>query len=433
MKPSLTLSLSRQFQATGYRAARGLVSVLVLMPLIGSATRVDADERRSESVAILNLPGSGTDSKSIDYSALPVLQGVHAIVNTVRPGPDAVDVPAIDMHHLRLNLHNYLAFFEGRFWCIWSDGPKVEDWPTQMVAYSTSPDGLNWSPVRSLTGVPEAPYAFIARGLWIRDNRLLALAARYRGKGAFGDPAQKQLELVAYQYDSQTDGWNLLGRVHDNAINNFPPQRLTTGEWIITRRDSRFNVSVLVGGQDSISDWKVFPIVDVQAVPGFRPDEPIFWELNDDDGTLFALFRDNGGSQRLFHSRSSDHGRNWTTPRLTNFPNSSSKLFSLRTSQGHRLVILNANPSAGRRELHLAISRDDRVFTRMARLDVPSPDLVPQSVGRIAKKFQSGIASLQYPHAIEHDGHILIALSRGKVQTEVFRVSLADVAALLAD
>lgn len=42
-----------------------------------------------------------------------------------------------------------------------------------------------------------------------------------------------------------------------------------------------------------------------------------------------------------------------------------------------------------------------------------------------------GIASLQYPHAIEHDGYLLIALSRLKTQIEVFRVPLDAVAALL--
>ncbi len=38
---------------------------------------------------------------------------------------------------------------------------------------------------------------------------------------------------------------------------------------------------------------------------------------------------------------------------------------------------------------------------------------------------------LQYPHVIERDGKLLIALSRLKTQIEVFSMSLDDVAALL--
>ena len=382
-------------------------------------------------VSVLTLQGRATDPNAIDYEALPVLRGEHAIINAVVPGPHAAPSDKIDMHDLRLNLHNYLVHHDGRFWCIWSDGPKVEDWPTQEIKYSTSDDGLTWSPAKSVTGTPEEPHAFIARGLWVRDGQLLALAAHYRGKGAFGTQEQKQLELLAYRYDTARKKWEQHGRLYDNAINNFPPQKLTSGDWILTRRDSRFNVSVLIGGRKALDDWQAFPVVRVGEVKGFRPDEPIFWPLG--DGKLFALFRDNGGSQRLFHSVSQDEGRTWDTPVLTNFPNSSSKLFSMKTSRGYRILVLNANPKIGRREVHLAISTDDTTFTHLARLDVPSPPSIPDSVARITKKFQSGIASLQYPHVIEHDGHILIGLSRGKVQTEVFRVSLDSIGSVLQD
>ena len=40
-------------------------------------------------------------------------------------------------------------------------------------------------------------------------------------------------------------------------------------------------------------------------------------------------------------------------------------------------------------------------------------------------------ASPQYPHAIEHDGHLFVAFSRNKVQTDVLRVPLTAVDALL--
>lgn len=382
-------------------------------------------------VSVLKLPGSGTDPGAIDYDSLPLLKGEHAVVNRVSLGPHAGPPNTIDMHHLRLNLHNYLARFGGRFWCIWSDGPKVEDWPTQEVRYSTSKDGLNWSPARSVTGKPDEPFAFIARGLWVRDGELLALAAHYRGKGAFGAQDQKQLQLVAYRWESDKQRWTRHATLYDNAINNFPPQRLATGDWILTRRDSRFNVTVLIGGRKSLSDWKPYPVVRIGEVKKFRPDEPIFWPL--DDGKLFALFRDNGGSRRLFHATSKNNGQTWTTPSLTNFPNATSKLFSLKTSRGFRVLVLNANEKIGRRELHLAVSRDGKTFTRLARLDVPSPRELPDDVSRIRKKFSAGIASLQYPHVIEHDGQLLIALSRGKVQIEVFRVHLDAISALLDD
>ncbi|OYW23211.1 MAG: hypothetical protein B7Z55_03770, partial [Planctomycetales bacterium 12-60-4] len=161
----------------------------------------------------------------------------------------------------------------------------------------------------------------------------------------------------------------------------------------MTRRDARFNVTMLIGGKERLDDWRPFPVVRLDEVPGFRPDEPIVWQQP--DGSLNALFRDNGGSQRLFQASSHDAGRTWTTPQLTNFPNSSSKLYSLQTSRGYRVLVSNANPLSGRRQLHLSLSADGMHFTRMAHLDIPAPE-APGGFESIWKKFAQGIASLQY-------------------------------------
>ncbi|MCA9067876.1 MAG: hypothetical protein KDA84_03075, partial [Planctomycetaceae bacterium] len=196
-----------------------------------------------EPLEILNLPHSGTDPIKIDYDNLPRLSGEQAVINPVDYSPDYKPGEKLEMTKMRLQLHNYLAWYEGQFWCIWSDGPRVEDWPTQEIKYATSKDGLTWSKAKSVTGTPKEPYAFIARGLWIRDGELLALGAHYKGKGAFG--VDKELELQAFVWNKEEQQWKFRGKLYDNAINNFPPQKLPTGDWILTRRDARFNVTIL--------------------------------------------------------------------------------------------------------------------------------------------------------------------------------------------
>ncbi|MCB1229119.1 MAG: exo-alpha-sialidase [Verrucomicrobiae bacterium] len=385
------------------------ISAFFLMIVVGAASAFAVDP-----VIVLDLPGSGTDPDAIDYAGLPTLPGERGIV---RPYGD----------ELQFQLHNYLAFWKGRFWCAWSNGPVVEDVPGQEVWYATSDDGLTWNEPATLTGPPEEGHAYIARGLWEREGELLALAAYFKGKGAFG--VDKELVLQAWAWDEASGAWQFREKLFDNAINNFAPQRLpNSGDWILTRRDSRFNVSVLVGGVRSLTDWQSFPVVGVRDVEGFRPDEPIFWPSGGD--TLFALYRDNSGSQRLFHSLSQDGGKTWGRPVMTNFPNATSKLYSLKTSRGYRVLVSNANPKLARRELHLSVSRDGEVFTRMARLDIPAPEQTP-NLGKLWPKFRKGVASLQYPHMIEHDEHLYIAFSRYKWQTEVFRVSLKEIDELL--
>lgn len=376
----------------------GMFALLLMFTIpVGDRRAAAQEQPAAKPQTVLDLPTWGTDETKIDYTKLPVIRGTHAVIN---PAEEA----------LKFQLHNYLAFHGGKFWCMWSQGPPVEDEPSQHIRYATSEDGLKWSEAKVLAGPPREGYAYIARGLWQRDGELLALVAHFKGKGAFG--VDKELKLEAHAWNEAAGRWQFKTVVFDNAINNFPPQKLPTGEWMMTRRDPRFNVSVLIGGVKSLEDWRSIPVVERTKVKGFSPDEPI-WYPQKDKG-LVALFRDNGGSTRLFRAFSADSGRTWTTPEITNFPNSSSKLFSLQTSAGYRVLISNANPGVGRRQLHLSISEDGLTYRQMARLDIPSPKS----------------ATLQYPHAIEHDGHLLIAFSRNKNQSEVFQVPLSEIGAL---
>lgn len=346
---------------------------------------------------VLKLDGTVTDPAAIDYDALPRLKGPHAVV-----------CPTTD--ELKFQLHDYLIHYDGKYWCVFSHGPVVEDVPTQFVSYATSDDGLTWGKAQPVMPPPEAPYAYIARGLWLRDGELLTLAAHFRDKGAFG--VNKELKLQAFVWDKTAKSWKFKATLYDNAINNFAPQKLVNGEWLMTRRDARFSVYMLSGGVKGLDDWQSFPVVKRLGIPGFSPDEPFWWQLP--DGRLHALFRDNGGSNRLYQAFSADSGRTWTRPQLTNFPNATSKCFPLRLSNGAWALISNANPKWGRRELHLSLSEDGLTFTRMARLEIPSQQAT----------------TFQYPHAIEHDGHLLIVFSQKKRQSEVLKVPLSEIEAL---
>jgi hypothetical protein len=340
---------------------------------------------------LLDLPGGVQDPTKIDYAKLPVIKGKHSVICAADP-------------MWRFQLHNYLVHHEGKLWCMWSHGPAEDD-PPQHIRYATSTDnGVTWSVSKVLAGPPKDGYAYIARGFWLRDGELLALVAHFKGRGAFG--VNKELKLEAYAWEGTA--WKFKTVLYNDAINSFPPGKLPTGDWMLTRRDSRFNVSMLIGGVKDLSDWRSVPIVKSLEIKGFRPDEPHWYEVA--GGKLIALFRDNGGSSRLYRSFSSDHGVTWTKPVLSNFPNATSKFFSIRTSKGYRVLVINANPSIGRRQLFVALSEDGITYTQLVLLDIPSP--------------RPG--TLQYPHVMEHDGEIYIALSRNKNISELFKISLAD-------
>jgi hypothetical protein len=398
-----------------------LLSTIVLLFLgISCAKKNDnyphpADNPGSE--LMLNLQGTGSDPELIDYDTLPVLKGAHTVVSK----GDSV-------WHYRL--HSYLVHFAGRFWCMWSHGPIVEDKPTQHIRYSTSEDGIEWTEPQILIGSPEqAGFRHIARGFWLRgDGKLRALASHDEAlKDGHTHFFGESLDLRSYVWNSQSGIWEFDGVVFDDTINNFPPKKLSTGDWMMTRRTADRAITFLIGGQDSISNWEVIPYTIKDREDGLKPEEPFWYKLP--DGNLVSMSRDNSRSGRLLRSFSIDNGRSWTAPARTNFPDATSKFNVLRVSKGFYVMINNANPER-RNPLCLSVSADGLVYTALNRLPVPER-IEGVEWETDSRHENANYESFQYPHVIEHEGQLLITYSRKKQAIEVLKISLSEVEGLL--
>lgn len=352
----------------------------------------------------------------IDFDHLPKIPSEHALVS---------DVTAEGVNHSSfseakssggVNQHSYLTFFNGKYWLMWSDGPGVEDRVGQVVKYATSGDGLQWSEPDFLTPYPEGSgpasehyntrsengMRWISRGFWQRDGELLALAALDEAAGFFGP----SLQLLAYKWNTESNSWEEKGLVYDNAINNFPPKLLPSGEWLMSRRAFDYKesgIEFLVGGVKGFDQWTSYPVTG--STVEMDPEEPYWWVLPDGK-SLMALFRDNRRSGYLFRSFSTDNGLTWSNPVRTNFPDARSKFNGLRMSDGRYVLVSNPNPER-RDPLALSISEDGMVFTKMGYL--------------------TGGRHIDYPHVIEQDGYLLIAFAGSvKQKIEVLKVKISD-------
>lgn len=345
--------------------------------------------------------------KEIDFDALPRLRSEHAVVSDVIPAGGH-----------RVNQHNYLVHFGGRFWAMWSDGPGVSrghgkvpghDRADQHVSFATSADGLKWSAIGNLTGRPDPGYGWIARGFWVRDGQLLALASRYEAPGYAGPGLSLHAFELTTGAAAETPTWRHKGLVFDDAMNNFPPKRLPSGEWMMSRRDGKQDVHYLVGGVERFDRWQSFPAASYRQGAN-RPEEPYWWVLPDGK-TIAALYRDNGKSGFLARGFSMDNGRSWTEPVRTNFPDATSKFSGVRLADGRYVLVSNANPKK-RDPLTLAISRGGLVFHAMGYL--------------------VGGRHVDYPHVIEHEGFLYVAFATAKQTVEVLRVPVSELDALEA-
>lgn len=346
------------------------------------------------------------DSHQIDFDNLPKVPSIHAVVSDVRGAGGK-----------RVNQHNYLVYYKDRFWAMWSDGPGVprtdpekhgnvtpgHDQAGQHVSYATSPDGLVWSESKHLTIEPDKGHGWISRGFWVREGKLLALASRFKPRGY----ANKGLQLHAFQVDvGETIEWKHLGMVYDNALNNFPPKQLPSGEWMMSRRDSSQNVHFLVGGVKSFDDWESFPIVSYNN-EALEASEPNWWLLPDNN--VMALFRDNKRSNFLFRAYSLDQGRTWSKPHKTNFPDALAKFSGTRLKDGRYVLVSNPDPKK-RDPLAISVSDNGTVFYKMGYL--------------------VGGRKVDYPHVMEHDGNVYVLFSSAKQTVELLKIKLSDLDAL---
>lgn len=379
-------------------------SVFATLSLLALATSVHAQAPAAplESPTMLAGDWVPDDPHQIDYEKLPRVEAEHVIISDVR-----------DHAGTRVHQHAYLAHHDGRFWAMWSDGPggpragvtpeqhrnivPAHDMPGTRNSFATSQDGLHWSKPADLTGPPRKKgYGWIARGLWKRDGELLALASHFDAPGYEG----LGLSLEAFRWNGAK--WVDHGTVLDDAMNNFPPKRLPSGEWMMTRRDHRRQVSVMIGGTKAFNDWRINPLAAYNG--NGRPEEP-YWYILPDGKTIVGLIRDNGRSKFLLRTFSRDNGKTWSKMHRTNFPDATSKFFVHRTSRGYYVMVSNSNPRR-RDPLTLAISRDGLVYKKLFWL--------------------VGGRHVDYPHIIEHDGHLLIAFSGAKQTMEVMKVSLDE-------
>ena len=236
--------------------------------LLGQVKTADSEKQSNgphpannpTSPVMLTGPLAEVSAGKIDFGKLPRLKVEHAVVSDVR-----------DRGGKWVHQHGYLVHHGGRFWAMWSDGPGLpqttpekhrnrvpgHDQPDTRVSYATSDDGLRWSKPQPLSGPPRREgFGWIARGFWVRDGELLALASHFHAPGYTG----KGLSLEAFRWDDDADKWIPHGAVFNDTLNNFPPKQLPTGDWMMTRRDHQGHISVIVGGRKAFDDWQVRPV-----------------------------------------------------------------------------------------------------------------------------------------------------------------------------
>jgi predicted neuraminidase len=159
-----------------------------------------------------------------------------------------------------------------------------------------------------------------------------------------------------------------------------PPLVLSNSEWLLpiyysleTREGSHGqDYSVMLLSADRGATWSEHPVPDSRG----RVQASV---VETAPGELVAFFRSRA-ADRIYLSRSEDHGRTWTPPAPTELPNNNSSIQALRLHNGHLALAFNRfsandDPTVAlwprrRYPVTLALSEDDgRTWPYMRHVD----------------------------------------------------------------
>jgi hypothetical protein len=297
----------------GCRLLAALLATAVLAPVASAAESRPPDAVLARMFAVPGLPA---DPTRIAWEKLPLLEGETSLVFR------GVQNESAFSHHPKI------VYWDGQYFAKWNDGYVGEDYPGQRVRYATSKDAKQWSAPIDLTG-RETDRRYTACGFWLRGPEMYALAALRDSHE--GEKTGKQPVLLAFKWNSPTRSF---GERQVIAVDFFAgniPMRAPDGDWLILGKGgvgSWGPMKAAKGGVKSISDWTI------RDLPGAGSLEEAEWYTLPNQH-LVAHFRTRG-TRPYFLARcySTDSGKSWSEPIVTNFPEAGARHHGLRLGNG---------------------------------------------------------------------------------------------------
>jgi len=321
--------------------------------------------------------------------------------------------------------HQAIAKFGDKYVASWSNGLLHEDYVGQEPHYSWSEDGLHWSEPRVLAHTPiESNQVRSNAGLCAANGTLysyVCVAQDYgRDAGAPGMYSLKAQRIpMDVYYTADLEHWEHRPSICDNILLMEGPRPTQDGTMMCCGLDmTRMSAVVLIWRHASelAEPPEVVPIP--ASSEGVLPEEATWYQT--DDGRLWMYQRDYANSCRLALTYSDDGGKTWSDLLRTDFPNTTSRAFAGRLSDGRFYIVgNNYDLLLDRRHLQIALSDDGYVFDRQYTL--VEGDTTRRVNGRHKED------GYQYPNCISDGDKLLVVYSVNKEDIEVGIVDMSRV------
>ncbi|MFD5224265.1 exo-alpha-sialidase [Microbacterium sp. NPDC058342] len=313
--------------------------------------------------------------------------------------------------HGSYNHHNQIAKFRGRYYYAWSNGFRNEEDAGQKVLIADSDDALNWSDPRIVLDVEEgSQWANNCVAMHATDDFLYVVI--------MSEETEHDETVTGMRRIRPDNAYMDVYRSADGISFEKAFSYGSTIKWIfeaprLTAEGRLLCVCTTMDGVPAILLW---PGDDILAEPEFIRVEPpqgasfpygesTWYQL--DDGRIVVFWRDEGASCYAYVNFSEDGGRTWTQPMITDIPDSMSRLYAGRLTDGRYYLVNNAIPTLlDRMPLTLMLSDDGLTFDKVY--------MINDSPVEMRRKGLLKINGHQYPCCLVDGDKLIVAYDANK-------------------
>lgn len=313
----------------------------------------------------------------------------------------------------------FMAGFNGWLYCQWQSSADDEDSPDTKVVYSRSRDGIDWTaPVILAPGLDEGYRS--SGGWWVAGDTLVAYVNVW--------PSSVSPRGGYTEYLTSTDGvqWSepkslpMADGAPLDGIFEQDPHALPDGRIIGA---AHFQPGLLVApiytdDPSGVRGWTRahLPNLDYSGTNTREMEPSWFYRL---DGAVVMVFRDQNSTFRRLASVSFDRGENWSTPVVTDMPDSRSKQSAGNLPDGTAFQVGNPVDKKVRIPLAVSLSREGELFERAFVLRRGGNDLQAQRYTGTSKTI-----GYSYPKSMVWKERLYVSYATNKEDVEYTSVPL---------
>ena len=299
----------------------------------------------------------------------------------------------------------------------WQAAARDEDASDSHVLYSRSADGQHWSPAEVMAPPVEGKHIRSSGGWWGYGGELTCFFT-FPSKPGVGRVTEIRTSRDGVTWTPLEDG------ILDASLVGNPTaldDGTLVGVFLANDRQLRKPGTRIMTTTDPTgrSGWTVseLPWASTNRPRSARGVEPAIFKQS--DGNLVCIFRDMHGSFRSLASISTDGGRTWSTPTLTDLPDSGSMQSAGNLPDGSAYVInVPRQHTDVRVPLAITLSDDGKTFDRAF--------IIRDQVPGVRFEGKEKFAGYSYPHSWVWKDHLYVVYATSKESVDVTRIRLTD-------